>query len=54
MTLVSWGAMLHETLAAADGSAQDGIRCEVIDVATLKPLDVENHSALGRARPDAA
>ncbi len=41
ITLVSWGAMLHETLAAADALTQQGIMAEVIDVATLKPLDME-------------
>lgn len=40
VTLVSWGAMLHETQAAADALAADGISAEVIDVATLKPLDM--------------
>lgn len=40
LTLVSWGAMMQETLAAADALAQDGISAEVIDVATLKPLDL--------------
>ncbi|MBI5909704.1 MAG: alpha-ketoacid dehydrogenase subunit beta [Betaproteobacteria bacterium] len=40
ITLVSWGAMLHETLAAADALGQQGITAEVIDVATLKPLDM--------------
>ncbi len=40
VTLVSWGAMLHETLQAADALAQEGIGAEVIDVATLKPLDM--------------
>lgn len=40
VTLVSWGAMQHETLAAADALAQEGIMAEVIDVATLKPLDM--------------
>ncbi|ATQ67616.1 MULTISPECIES: alpha-ketoacid dehydrogenase subunit beta [Methylosinus] len=40
-TLVAWGGMLHEALAAADRLAEDGIDCEVIDVATLKPLDGE-------------
>ncbi len=40
ITLVSWGAMLHETLAAADALRQQGITAEVIDVATLKPLDM--------------
>jgi pyruvate dehydrogenase E1 component beta subunit len=40
VTLVSWGAMLQETQAAADALAQEGIMAEVIDVATLKPLDM--------------
>jgi 2-oxoisovalerate dehydrogenase E1 component subunit beta len=40
ITLVSWGAMLHETLQAAEQlSAEDGIDAEVLDVATIKPLD---------------
>ena len=41
VTLVSWGAMLHETQAAADLLAQQGVSAEVIDVATLKPLDMD-------------
>lgn len=41
LTLVSWGAMVRETLAAADALAQEGIGAEVVDVATLKPLDEE-------------
>lgn len=40
ITLVSWGAMLNETNQAADQLAQNGISAEVIDVATLKPLDM--------------
>ena len=40
VTLVSWGAMLQETQAAADALAAEGISAEVIDVATLKPLDM--------------
>jgi len=40
VTLVSWGAMLQETQAAADALEQEGIMAEVIDVATLKPLDM--------------
>jgi 2-oxoisovalerate dehydrogenase E1 component beta subunit len=39
LTLVSWGAMVHETLQAADALAQQGVSAEVIDAATLKPLD---------------
>ncbi|GAB3628882.1 2-oxoisovalerate dehydrogenase [Pandoraea terrae] len=41
VTLVSWGAMLQESLAAADALAAEGIEAEVIDVATLKPLDMQ-------------
>lgn len=39
LTLVTWGAMVKETVAAAEALAGDGIAAEVIDVATLKPLD---------------
>jgi 2-oxoisovalerate dehydrogenase E1 component subunit beta len=39
ITLVSWGAMIAETLKAAETLSADGIEAEVIDVATLKPLD---------------
>jgi 2-oxoisovalerate dehydrogenase E1 component beta subunit len=41
MTLVAWGAMVHEALAAADDLAEQGIAAEVLDVATLKPLDMD-------------
>jgi 2-oxoisovalerate dehydrogenase E1 component beta subunit len=41
LTLISWGAMVRETLAAADELAADGIEAEVIDLATLKPYDEE-------------
>ena len=40
VTLVSWGAQLHETMLAAEKLEQDGVSCEVIDVATIKPLDM--------------
>ncbi|MBI1867663.1 MAG: alpha-ketoacid dehydrogenase subunit beta [Methylocystis sp.] len=40
-TLVAWGAMMHETMAAAERLEQEGVDVEVIDVATLKPLDAE-------------
>lgn len=41
VTLISWGASVHETFQAAKQLAADGLSCEVIDVATLKPLDIE-------------
>ena len=40
VTLISWGASLNETLQAADELDKQGISAEVIDVATLKPLDM--------------
>ena len=41
VTLVSWGAMIHETLQAAKALEQEGIDAEVIDVATISPLDMD-------------
>lgn len=40
ITFVTWGAMIQETLAAADELAAGGVSAEVIDLATLKPLDM--------------
>jgi 2-oxoisovalerate dehydrogenase E1 component beta subunit len=41
VSLVTWGAMVKETLAAAEILAKQNISAEVIDVATIKPLDIE-------------
>lgn len=41
ITLITWGAMTQETLAAAKTLATKGISAEVIDVATLKPIDMD-------------
>lgn len=41
VTLVTWGAMVKETLQAAKQLAEQGINAEVIDVATIKPLDMD-------------
>lgn len=41
VTLISWGASMHETLQAAKKLGEEGVSCEVIDVATIKPLDLE-------------
>ncbi len=40
LTLVTWGAMVSESLQAAEALAGEGFAAEVIDVATLKPLDM--------------
>jgi 2-oxoisovalerate dehydrogenase E1 component beta subunit len=42
ITLVSWGATLYDTLKAAERLAGEGVDAEVIDVATLKPLDMDS------------
>lgn len=41
ITLITWGAMLKETMAVAHALDAEGISAEVIDVATIKPLDME-------------
>jgi pyruvate dehydrogenase E1 component beta subunit len=39
VTIIAWGAMLREVLDAAQTLEQQGVEAEVIDVATIKPLD---------------
>lgn len=41
VTVVAWGRMANETLAAAEKLAEEGISCEVIDPRTLQPLDID-------------
>jgi pyruvate dehydrogenase E1 component subunit beta len=40
VTLVTYGGSLHKTLAAASQLAEQGIDAEVIDLRTLRPLDM--------------
>lgn len=40
VTLVSWGASIKETLESAQQLAQIGVDAEVIDLATISPLDI--------------
>jgi 2-oxoisovalerate dehydrogenase E1 component subunit beta len=39
VTLVTWGAMTVETLRAAEQLENSGVSCEVLDLATLSPID---------------
>jgi pyruvate dehydrogenase E1 component beta subunit len=39
LTLITWGAMVRETMSAAAKLEEQGISAEVIDLATLKPYD---------------
>ncbi|MNF58211.1 Pyruvate dehydrogenase E1 component subunit beta [compost metagenome] len=45
ITLVSWGASIHETLQAATRLEEQGVSAEVIDVASIKPLDLDTLEA---------
>jgi acetoin:2,6-dichlorophenolindophenol oxidoreductase subunit beta len=40
-TIVTYGAMLHESLAAAEELVVDGYEIEVVDLRTVKPLDTD-------------
>jgi pyruvate/2-oxoglutarate/acetoin dehydrogenase E1 component len=41
VTILAWGAMLYEAIAAADDAKKQGVDCEVVDLRTLWPVDVE-------------
>jgi 2-oxoisovalerate dehydrogenase E1 component beta subunit len=41
VTIVTWGAMTFETLKAAEELDKEGIRAEVIDLATISPMDLD-------------
>jgi transketolase len=49
VTLVGAGVTLHECLLAADQLALRGIRARVIDVYSIKPIDVETLAAAADA-----
>ncbi len=40
-TLVTWGAMTFETIKAADQLSKSGVSCEIIDLASISPIDYE-------------
>lgn len=41
VTVIAWGAMLYECLEASNQAASQGIDCEIIDLRTLWPLDIQ-------------
>ena len=41
VTVIAWGAMVHEALLAVEEAAKGGIDCELIDLRTLWPLDID-------------
>jgi pyruvate dehydrogenase E1 component beta subunit len=40
LTLIAWGAMMHEAREAAQLLADKGVAVDLIDVATIKPIDM--------------
>ncbi len=41
VTVIAWGAMLYEAIAAAEEVKKKGIECEIVDLRTLWPLDID-------------
>jgi len=41
VTVLAWGAMWHEADQAAREAERDGIDCEVVDLRSLQPLDLD-------------
>lgn len=41
ITILAYGAMLYEALDAASKIAKQGVECEVVDLRTLWPVDIE-------------
>jgi pyruvate dehydrogenase E1 component beta subunit len=41
VTVLAWGAMLYEAIAAAEEARKHGVDCEVVDLRTLWPVDIE-------------
>jgi 2-oxoisovalerate dehydrogenase E1 component beta subunit len=41
LSIITYGAELHQALAAAARLAEEDIQCDVLDLRTLKPLDEE-------------
>lgn len=48
VTVVAYSRMLHESMAAAERLADEGIDCEVIDLRTVLPLDTETVATSAR------
>ena len=41
VTIVGYGLMVHRASEAADMLAKDGIDCEIVDLRTLSPIDID-------------
>ena len=45
VTVIAWGAMLYEAIAAAEKAAAEGVETEILDLRTLWPVDIETIAA---------
>jgi 2-oxoisovalerate dehydrogenase E1 component beta subunit len=41
VTVIAWGAMLYEAVAAAEEAAKHGVDTEILDLRTLWPVDID-------------
>jgi pyruvate dehydrogenase E1 component beta subunit len=41
VTVLAWGAMLCEAMVAAEQASKQGVDCEVVDLRTLWPVDID-------------
>jgi transketolase len=41
LTIIAYGQMVAKALAAADRLAMDGLECQVLNMSTIEPLDLE-------------
>ncbi|WP_153126506.1 alpha-ketoacid dehydrogenase subunit beta [Peribacillus tepidiphilus] len=41
LSIITYGAMVHESLKAAEELAKEGVSVEVVDLRTVSPLDIE-------------
>ena len=41
LTIVTWAAMVHVALEAAERLAEEGVEVEIVDLRTIKPMDEE-------------
>ena len=49
VTLIGAGVTLHEAMKAADALAEEGINARVIDLYSVKPVDIDTLTAAARA-----
>src|SRR5690606_17346576 len=48
ITILAYGAMVYEALDAASKIAKQGVECEVVDLRTLWPVDIETIVSSGK------